>query len=54
LKANQFICSPGIWSFGNYSIDEYTGMTHECEATLNALDVRIKEFEEKNNAGKVG
>ena len=54
MKSEKFICSPGIWSFGNYSIDEYTGMTPECEATLNALDARIQVFEEELAAGKVG
>ncbi|AIW03726.1 hypothetical protein CPT_Pookie41 [Bacillus phage Pookie] len=48
----DFICSPGIWSFGNYSTDEYTGMTPECEATLNTLEAKISAFEEKLAAEK--
>jgi hypothetical protein len=39
-------CHYGIYSIGNYSTEDYTGMTPECEATLNALEVRIREFEE--------
>jgi hypothetical protein len=40
-------CHYGIYTIGNnFDTSDYTGMTAECEATLNALDVRIREFEE--------
>ncbi|AIW03675.1 hypothetical protein CPT_Pascal40 [Bacillus phage Pascal] len=54
MKPTNFICSPGIWSFGNYSTEDFTGMTPECEATLSALDARIQAFEEELAAGKAG